>query len=65
MLLGDESFSSGFTNNTSSRFINATAETFMGAHYFLQGGFTVNRGSMNYNQMMFTMGYRFDSRSKH
>lgn len=64
MLLGDESFSSGFTNNTSSRFINATAETFMGAHYFLQGGFTVNRGSMNYNQMMFTMGYRFDSRSK-
>jgi hypothetical protein len=64
ILLGDESFTSSMTSNNRSRFINATAETALGAHYYLQGGFTVDRGSMNYNQWMFTLGYRFDSRSK-
>ncbi len=64
VLLGDESFTSSLTNNNRSKFINATAQTALGAHYYLQGGFTVDRGSMNYNQWMFTLGYRFDSRSK-
>jgi len=62
-LLGDESFTSSLTTNNRSRFVNATAETLLGGHYFLQGGFTVDRGSMNYNQWMFTLGYRFDSRA--
>jgi AMIN domain len=65
VLAGDESFHSSLTNNTRSRFINGTAETSFGARYFLQGGFTVDRGSMNYNQWMFTLGYRFDTRMKH
>jgi hypothetical protein len=64
VLLGDESFTSSFTSNNRSKFINATAQTALGSHYFLQGGFTEDRGSMNYNQWMFTLGYRFDSRSK-
>ena len=64
VLLGDESFTSSLTSNNRSKFINATAQTALGAHYYLQGGFTVDRGSMNYNQWMFTLGYRFDSRSK-
>ena len=63
VLLGDESFVSSLTTNNRSRFLNATVETMLGGHYFLQGGFTVDRGSMNYNQWMFTLGYRFDSRS--
>lgn len=65
LLLGDQSFNSSLTSNNSSKFINTTVETSFGAHYFLQGGFTVDRGSMNYNQWMFTMGYRFDSRMNH
>jgi hypothetical protein len=64
VLLGDESFNSSYTSNNTSRFVNANLETSFGTHYFLQGGFTVDRGSMNYNQWMFTLGYRFDSRSK-
>jgi len=64
MLLGDESFHSSLTTSNSSRFINTTAETSLGARYFFQGGFTVDRGSMNYNQWMFTLGYRFDNRMK-
>jgi len=64
VLAGDEHFSSSFTSNNSSRFINANVQTPLGAHYYLQGGFTVDRGSMNYNQWMFTLGYRFDTRNK-
>ena len=63
VLLGDESFTSSLTTNNRSRFINGTVETILGGHYFLQGGFTADRGSMNYNQWMFTLGYRFDSRA--
>ena len=36
----------------------------MGAHYFMQGGFTINRGQLSYDQWMFTLGYRFDSKGK-
>ena len=63
ILLGDQSFNSALSNIGSTKFINGTAETSFGAHYFLQGGFTANRGGMDYNQWMFTMGYRFDSRN--
>ncbi|MGH9642848.1 MAG: hypothetical protein ACRD3Q_10500 [Terriglobales bacterium] len=63
VLLGDQSFNSSLSNIGSTKFLNATAETSFGAHYFFQGGFTVNRGGMDYNQWIFTMGYRFDSRT--
>jgi AMIN domain len=64
ILFGDQSFSSSLTSNNRSKFVNANVETSFGSHYFLQGGFTVNRGSMSYNQWMYTLGYRFDSRMK-
>ena len=64
LLFGDQSFSSSLTSDNSSKFVNANVETSFGSHYYLQGGFTVNRGSMNYNQWMYTLGYRFDSRMK-
>src|SRR5271165_6988002 len=50
LLFGDQSFSSSLTSDNSSKFVNANVETSFGSHYFLQGGFTVNRESMNYNQ---------------
>lgn len=65
ILLGNESFNSSLSTVGSTKFLNATAETSFGAHYFFQGGFTVNRGGTDYNQWMFTMGYRFDSRNGH
>ncbi len=64
VLLGDQSFNSSLTTNNRSKFINTNVETLFGAHYFVQGGFTVDRGSMNYNQWMFMLGYRFDSRMR-
>ncbi len=39
-------------------------EAGVGQHYFVQTGYTWNRGvGQNYDQWMFTFGYRFDSRS--
>jgi hypothetical protein len=66
LLLGDQNFISTLTSNHRTRFATTNFETAIGPHYFLQGGFTVNRGqSLNYDQWMFTLGYRFDSRRKH
>jgi len=65
VLAGDQNFSSTFTSNNRSRFVNANVESPLGSHYFLQGGFTVSRGqAMSYDQWFFTLGYRFDSRQK-
>ena len=37
----------------------------LGLHYFIQGGFTVSRGAVqNYDQWLFTLGYRFDSKQR-
>ena len=64
LLAGQQNFSSSFTANNRSRFVTGNVEVPMGMHYFLQGGYTVSRGaSMSYDQWMFTLGYRFDSRS--
>jgi hypothetical protein len=52
------------TTNTRGRFVTGTVETTLGPHYYLQGNFTTNRGSMSYNQFMFSLGYRFDSKRK-
>jgi hypothetical protein len=66
VLAGDQNFVSAFSANNHSRFINTNVEAPLGKHYFLQGAFTTTRGEvMNYDQWMFTLGYRFDSRQKH
>jgi hypothetical protein len=64
VLAGQQNFTSPLTSNTVSRFLNGNIETAFGAHYFMQGGFTVNRGSLSYDQWSFTVGYRFDSKGK-
>jgi hypothetical protein len=64
VLLGQQTFASALTNNNHSKFVTGTVETTLGPHYYLQGNFTTNRGDMSYDQMMFSVGYRFDSRRK-
>jgi len=64
VLLGQQNFASTLTTNTNSRFVTGTVETTLGPHYYLQGSFTTNRGDMSYDQMMFSLGYRFDSKRR-
>jgi hypothetical protein len=64
VLAGQQNFSSALTVNNRSRFITTTWETTLGPHYYIQGSFTINRGDLNYQQWMFSMGYRFDSKTK-
>ncbi len=64
VLLGQQNFASQITTNTRGRFVTGTVETTLGPHYYLQGNFTTNRGDMSYDQVMFSVGYRFDSRRK-
>ena len=64
MLLGQQNFASAITANTRSRFVTGTVETTLGPHYYLQSNFTTNRGDMSYDQVMFSFGYRFDSKRK-
>jgi len=64
VLAGQQNFSSTLSTANRSRFITATWEKTMGAHYYVQGNFTVNRGNLNYQQWMFSLGYRFDNKAK-
>ena len=63
-LVGQQNFASTLTANTRSRFLTGTVETTLGPHYYLQGIFTTNRGDISYDQMMFSIGYRFDSKRR-
>jgi hypothetical protein len=66
VLAGQQNFASTLTSATRSRFVNGMLETTLGAHYFMQFGGTINRGGqMNYDQWLFTFGYRFDNRHGH
>jgi hypothetical protein len=65
VLAGDQTFSSLLTTDNRSRFVNTNLDVALGTHYFMQGGFTLNRGQLSYDQWMFTLGYRFDSKGKH
>jgi len=66
ILAGTQSYSSTLASNNNSRFLNGNAEWSFGTHYFMQGGFTINRGgALSYDQWLFTLGYRFDSKAKH
>ena len=63
--VGKQSFVSPFTTDNGSKFVNARLETQIGTHYFFAGGYNLQRGLLqNYDQWFFTLGYRFDSRSK-
>lgn len=64
VLLGQQNFASALTTNTRGRFVTGTVETTLGPHYYLQGNFTTNRGDMSYDQVMFSVGYRFDSKRR-
>jgi hypothetical protein len=63
-LAGQQDFSSAVTTASRSRFLTSTWETNLGPHYYIQGNFTVNRGQLNYEQWLFSIGYRFDSKNK-
>ncbi len=66
VLAGDQSFNSTLTTDNSSKFVTGNVESSLGTRFFMQGGFTANRGgTLNYNQWMFTWGYLFDSRARH
>ncbi|HXN48709.1 MAG TPA: hypothetical protein VN893_18810, partial [Bryobacteraceae bacterium] len=62
VLAGQQSFSSAVTTNSNARFITGTIETTLGGHYYAQGNFTTNHGQLNYEQFMFSLGYRFDNK---
>jgi len=63
VLAGQQNFASSLTSVNQSRFVNAMIESNLGRHYFVQAGGTISRGNqMNYDQWLFTFGYRFDNR---
>ena len=65
-LAGQQNFASTLTSANRSRFINGMLEKSLGEHYFIQAGGTISRGGvMNYDQWIFTFGYRFDNRHGH
>jgi hypothetical protein len=62
ILTGQQSFTGLMTSSGRTWFVMNNLDLNAGSHYFLQGSFTTNRGQMSYDQWMFTLGYRFDSR---
>jgi hypothetical protein len=62
ILAGQQSFNSTLTTNNRLRFVTSTVEKSLGPRYYVQGNFTVNGGQLSYDQFMFSLGYRFDSR---
>jgi hypothetical protein len=60
---GRQSYNSSTTRDTGSSFVNFFVDTTFGPRYFVEGGFTLQRGALqNYNQIYTTFGYRFDNR---
>jgi hypothetical protein len=65
VLGGQQNFSSSFSNNNNAKFVTGNIEMNVGMHYFIQGGFTSNRGAtQDYDQWIMTLGYRFDTRQR-
>jgi len=63
--VGKQAFVSPFSTDNGSKFVNTSLETQIGSHYFFAGGYNLQRGLVqNYDQWYFTLGYRFDNRSK-
>ena len=65
VLGGKQNYTSPLSTNSTTNFVTSNLEMNLGFHYFMQGGYTVSRGvTQNYDQWLFTLGYRFDSRQK-
>jgi hypothetical protein len=63
VLVGDQNFATALSSNNRTRFLISNLEAPLGRRFFLQGGYTIDRGlTQNYDQWMFTLGYRFDSK---
>lgn len=61
---GRQGFTSALTTNTGSWFANAYVDTNLGSKFFLETGYTTQRGGSNdYDQLTTTFGYRFDNRA--
>jgi len=57
-------YTSTLASNSGSYFANLLFDTNIGSRYFLQSGFTTQRGgTQDYNQWITTLGYRFDNRA--
>jgi AMIN domain-containing protein len=64
ILAGQQEYVSTLASSSNSHFVTGNLEAPLGAHYYFQGGFTWNRGAnLNYEQWLFSVGYRFDTRS--
>jgi hypothetical protein len=62
---GSQRFVSPLTRDNGSHFFNSNLDLSFGKHYFLEGGFTMQRGGLqSYNQLYTTFGYRFDNRGR-
>ena len=63
--IGMQKYTSAWSHDTGSRFVNASGEFNLGQRYFFDVGCTVNRGgTQDYNQVYTTFGYRFDNRRR-
>lgn len=61
---GRQMFTSTLTTNTGAWFGNAYCDTNLGRRYFVESGYTTQRGgSDDYDQWTFAFGYRFDNRA--
>jgi len=61
---GRYAYASSLAANNNSEFVNIMFDTNLGSRMFVESMFTTQRGgSLNYNQWINTIGYRFDNRS--
>ena len=61
---GRYSYNSALASTNNSNFVNVMFDTNLGAKMFVESAFTTQRGgSLNYNQWITTLGYRFDNRA--
>ncbi|MBE0659249.1 MAG: hypothetical protein IH602_16260 [Bryobacteraceae bacterium] len=57
---GQQEFGGSLTRQSRSRFVNGQLDWNIGLHYFVTGGWLAYRGAIqNYDQVFFTVGYRF------
>ena len=62
---GTQRLQSALSAQSGSRFMNTSIDASFGSHYFLQGGYTIERGNQfDYDQWLMTLGYRFDNRGQ-
>ncbi len=60
---GTQTYTSTFTTDTGTRFMSANVDYSVSSRYFIQAGFSAQRGGFqDYDQWFAMLGYRFDSR---